>query len=107
MFNMLIGNWKTIAIAFAAGLAVGYVGAVFQFEHAVLSHTDKAVTAQHQADVKQHAVARDVSKAAQRRHDIGVHTVAEIEKRAQALPESPAACDLPQITLDLLNEAGQ
>lgn len=107
MIKTLVSAWQYIAVAFAAGLALGYVGAVFQFEHAVISHADKVAAEQHKADVKQQAVARDVSKDAQRRHDIGVHSVAEIEKRAQALPEKPAACDLDQSTLDLLNEAGE
>ena len=107
MFKTLISIWQYVAVAFAAGLALGYAGAVLQFERAVLSHTDKVVAAQHQTDVKQQGVARDVSKAAQRRHDIEVHSVAEIEKRAQALPEKPAECDLDQSTLDLLNEAGR
>ena len=107
MFKTLISIWQYVAVAFAAGLALGYVGAVFQFEHAVLSHTDKAVTAQHQADVKQQAVARDVSKDAQRRHDIGVHSIDPVLKTLSAAPQKPPVCDLDQSVLDALNKAGE
>ena len=107
MIKTLVSAWQYIAVAFAAGLALGYVGAVFQFEHAVISHADKVAAEQHKADVKQAGIARDVSKDAQRRHDIGVHSIDPVLKTLSAAPQKPPVCDLDQSVLDALNKAGE
>jgi len=107
MFKTLLSVWQYVAVAFASGLALGYVSAVFQFEGAVLSHADRVAATQHKQDAKVDAASRAVSVAAKSRHDAGASVAANVRTRLSAAPEKPPQCDLDQATLNLLNEASQ
>jgi len=107
MFKTLISIWQYVAVAFAAGLAIGYVGAVWQFEHAVLSHTDKKVAEQHTQDKKVQTAATGVSKAAQERHASGYVGATDAIKQLQNAPERLPECNLDDRTLNMLGMSGK
>lgn len=104
----LLTYWKYLAMAvlFAAGLAIGYVGAAGQCQRNILKHSDKAVAAQHKADKTAHNQATGVSKATEARRAADAAKVSPVIEKLAGAPEKAAACDLDQETLDLLTKAG-
>lgn len=108
-------EWAGLALGAFLLLSASFAGGAFyEANHIASQGTAIAVKAQHDHDVKQHAVAVVAGKQVEVRHATGdakakiiIHTIHDLKTVTVGTPADPHACDLTPEALQLLNDAGK